>query len=470
MNYRLKLALGCILAVTALPSYGADLLEVYRKAQQSDPAIREADATRLANREARPQAWAGLLPQITGSASYEKSDTDSSGTRPITFNQATGDPIFATSTGSDESTTKGWSLTLNQTIFSWDRWAGLQRADLQVAQAEAAYRAAQQDLIVRVIARYFAVLYAKDIVDTNEAALAAFSRQLEQSEKRFEVGLIAITDVQESRAQRDRASANLIDAKRTLATNIELLRELTGEEIVNLAAPKQDMPLDAPSPATVDQWIEVALDQNLNLTAARLSADIAAKNVSVARSGHAPSLSLSARYSDTDRDTDTISEITDPPAFANSRAYNTTSNSDGATVSLNLNVPIFSSGATQSAVRQAVYTHRAARERVERTTRETERSVRDSFLGVLSNISRVQALRQALESSRTSLQATEAGFEVGTRTTVDVLLSQNAFFGAQAEYYKSRYDYIQTRVQLELAAGQLSADDLTSINGYLNSN
>jgi outer membrane protein len=130
-------------------------------------------------------------------------------------------------------------------------------------------------------------------------------------------------------------------------------------------------------------------------------------------------------------------------------------------------LPIFSGGYTQSAVRQQVYTRRGALERVQRTTRETERSVRDNFLGVISNISRVQALKQALESSKTALQATQAGFEVGTRTTVDVLLSQNTLYTSQADYYRSRYDYLQTRVLLEQASGQLSQDDLTAINGYL---
>jgi outer membrane protein len=461
MNYRLKLALSCILAaaVTA-PSYGANLLDVYQRAQQADPQIREADATRLAAREAKPQAWAALLPGITGAASKGRVDTNSAGSQfSGIFDPGSGAPIISPPQGTDSSkTSTGWSISLQQTIFRWDQWETLKRADAQVAQAEAAYRAAEQDLIVRVITRYFAVLYAKDIVDTNEAALTAFSRQLEQNEKRFEVGLIAITDVQESKAQRDRASANLIDAKRTLATSHELLRELTGEDFETLAAPGDDMPLNPPTPAAIDQWVTTAMDQNLSLIAARLAAEIAAKNVSIARSGHYPSLSLSAQHSDSSSDTAT----TVPRG-----TYDTNGTIKSDSVSVNLNVPIFAGGGTQSVVRQQVYTQRAARERVERSTRETERSVRDNFLGVMSNISRVQALKQALESSRTALQATTAGFEVGTRTTVDVLDSQRTLYSAQADYYKSRYDYLQTRIQLELAAGLLSSEDLVTINGYL---
>jgi outer membrane protein len=335
------------------------------------------------------------------------------------------------------------------------------KADAQVAQAEASYRAAEQDLIVRVMARYFDVLYAKDIVDTNEAAMTAFTRQLEQAEKRFEVGLIAITDVQESRAQRDRASADLIAAKRTLATNHELLRELTGQDFETLAAPGDDMPLNPPD-AAVDQWINAAMEQNLNLIIARLGAEVAKKNISIARAGHLPSLGLTARYSDNDTELDTDSQTN-----VGTRNFLSNSLQTGNSVSLGITVPIFAGGGTQSQVRQQVQTHRAARERVEKITRETERSVRDNYLGVLSNISRVQALKQAMESSKTSLQATQAGFEVGTRTTVDVLEGQRQLYNSQGVYYKSRYDYLVTRVALEQAAGQLNADDLVKINGYL---
>jgi outer membrane protein len=458
MNYRLKLALGCMLAVSATTaSYGADLLEVYKVAQQNDPLIREADANRKASKEAKPQAWAAYLPQINGSASKTHSDTDTRGNQIIS--DVTGATLVSPrGYANTVKDTGSWGLSLTQSIFRWDQWETIKRADAQVAQAEATYKAAEQDLIVRVIARYFAVLQAKDIVDTNEAALNAYARLLEQQEKRFEVGLIAITDVQESRAQRDRASANLIDSKRTLATSHELLRELTGQDFETLAAPGEDMPLNAPIPAEVGPWIDHAMDQNLALISARLGADIADKNVGIARAGHLPTITLQAGYSDSDGDTTTT---------ARGLSYPTTTRGDGPSVSLNLNLPIFSGGYTQSAVRQQVYTRRGALERVQRTTRETERSVRDNFLGVISNISRVQALKQALESSKTALQATQAGFEVGTRTTVDVLLSQNTLYTSQADYYRSRYDYLQTRVLLEQASGQLSQDDLTAINGYL---
>ena len=178
--------------------------------------------------------------------------------------------------------------------FRWDQWAALKRADAQVAQAEADYQAAQQDLIERTAQRYFDVLAAQDTVDAAEATLEAFSRQLEQADKRFEVGLIAITDVQETRAAHDQAAAAVIQAKRLLATAQELLRELTGEPFDTLAAPVDDLPLKTPDPENEEQWVTQALEQNLRVISARLATDIAKQDVRVARSGHLPSVDLVA--------------------------------------------------------------------------------------------------------------------------------------------------------------------------------
>lgn len=175
-----------------------------------------------------------------------------------------------------------------QPLFRWDRWVALRRADGQVAQAEADFHAAEQNLVFRVSQRYFNVLSAKDQLEATEGALAAVSRQLEQAEQRYEVGLIAITDVQESRAAADQARAAVIAAKRTLSTNQELLRELTGEMFTTLAAPGEDMPLNSPSPASEEQWVAAAMEQNLTLISSRLSLDIAREAINNARTGHYP--------------------------------------------------------------------------------------------------------------------------------------------------------------------------------------
>jgi outer membrane protein len=466
MTLRLHILAACGLSLFAGALQAADLLTVYERALQNDPQIREADANRLASRESKPQALAALLPQFSASGSYSKDEQDVGRTQLINVDPSNPDsPLVPRTISSDaEGNTKAYNLNLTQTLFRWDQWAALKRADSQVAQAEADYQAAQQDLILRTSQRYFDVLAAQDTVDAAQATLEAFSRQLEQADKRFEVGLIAITDVQEARAAHDQAAASVIQAKRALATAQELLRELTGESFDSLAGPIDDLPLEAPSPSDEEQWVTSALDQNLRVISARLATDIAKQDVSVARAGHLPSIDIVASRQDQDFDGTQIGRNAAGETAPRSPADQTQKNDS---IGVQVTVPIYSGGATSSRVRQRVYLHRAARERLERTNRETERAARDAYLGVLSEMSRVRASKQALESSRTALQATEAGFEVGTRTTVDVLQSRRQLFDAQTTYSRSRYDYILNVLNLQLATGTLDRADLEKINAFL---
>lgn len=454
-------AAACTMILASAATQAADLLTVYQRALQNDPLIREADANRLATRESKPQALAALLPQLNATGSAEKLNSDGSSLLPNTNDS--GITTFVNRQTKNDTDTLQWQIQLRQSVFRWDQWMTLKRADEQVAQAEADYMFAQQDLIQRTSARYFDVLAAQDTVDATQAALEAFSRQLEQANKRFEVGLIAITDVQEAKAAHDQAAAALIQAKRALATARELLRELTGESFDMLATPVDDMPLKSPDPSNEEQWVTKALDQNLQIISARLATDIAKQDVRVARSGHLPSFDIVATHgSSDDRGTRTITNPGAPPLGVPADA-----DSESDSISLQVTVPIYSGGATSSRVRQQVYLHRAARERLERANRETERAARDAYLGVLSEISRVQALRQALESSRTALQATEAGFEVGTRTTVDVLNARRTVYQSQTDYARSRYDYLLNVLQLQFATGTLDLADLQEINSFL---
>lgn len=471
-RYRLSVAAllaGALVAVAANSAAAADLAEVYRKALRNDPQLREAEATRLAVLENKPQALALLLPQLTGSAGITHGDFNNRATGPVTNNA--GQPVTPLQTYTTYSTsrtdTTRWGLSLVQTLFRWDQIAGLRQADAQVAQAEVDYRAAQQDLILRTATRYFDVLAQKDALGAAEAAHDSFARQLEQAEKRFEVGLIAITDVQEARAAADSAAATVIAAKRSLATAGDRLRELTGEEFTTLVKPGEDMPLVSPDPVDEEQWVKVALDQNLSLSSARIAVDIARESVSIARAGHLPTLDLVAgRSGSTTSGTDSTSYVA--PGFATAPiGFPGDAGHGEKSIGLQLNVPIYSGGEVSSRVRQAVYRQRAAKERLEYTARATERSTRDSFLGVNSDISRVRALRQALESSRVAMTATESGYEVGTRTQVDVLLARQRLFQAQSDYLKSRYDYITSLLTLEQASGQLDEARLKRVNDWL---
>lgn len=448
-------ALCAIVGIFTMPSTAgaASLLEIYQQALQSDPLIHEAEARRLAALEAKPQARGVLLPQVSAEASYDSRQRDGS-----TFNFARNENV-----GFDEDLdTTTWGFTLRQTVFRWDQVIGLRQADKVIARAESVREAAQQDLIIRVAQRYFDVLAAEDRLTSIHADRQAIARQLEQAKQRFDVGLIAITDVQESQAAYDQSVAGEIAAKRTLATAREFLREITGQYVSNLSAPKEDFPLQSPGQSEAD-WVNLSLSQNLNLVASRLDEKLARDEIAFQRTGHYPTLDLELNSNDRAQDGDGSSfDINGIPQIS-------TIDSDVNTDSiwLQFNLPLFTGGVTSSRVREAVYLHRASREQLQRVTRETERQTRDAYLGVLSEQSRVAALNQAVASSRTALEATQAGFDVGTRTIVDVLDSQFALYQAITNYEQARYDYIMNVLTLKEAAGTLQVQDLEEIDAWL---
>jgi outer membrane protein len=453
-----SILLAASLAAVPLAS-AADLSSIYQEALKSDPRIREADANRLASREAKPQALSALLPQLSAGGQYEDSESD--GSRTTFVEDGLGGIRIRTFDSQSDAIQESWNVTLTQNVFRWQNWVALQSADAQVAQAEADYHAAEQDLILRTSESYFNVLAAQDTLEAAQAAHDAIARQLEQSEKRFEVGLIAVTDVQEAKAAFDSATAALIQAKRNLATAQEQLRELTGTTFDELSRPGADMPLVGPDPANADDWVQLAMNQNARLISSRLAADITRKNISSQRGGHFPSVDLVVRRAGFDFESDFTSSGFSGP---------NNSDSEDTTYSLQLTVPLYSGGATASRVRQAEYQHRAARERLEFTARLTERETRDAYLGVNSEVARVQSLRQAVESAKTALQATEAGYEVGTRTSVDVLEARRRLFEAQTNYARSRYDYLLNVLRLRLAAGTLDDNSVADINAILTEN
>lgn len=470
-NKSLMLACGIALSLLGSGPAGAEnLVEVYQSAIQSDPTIRQVEAERLAALEAKPQARALLLPQVNVSGQAYSANSDSTSTFPQ-VNTTTGD-IITVGNRSTTDVSQYWDYTagLTQTVFRWDQWQQLKRADSQVALAEANYRAAQQDLMVRVSQSYFDVLAAEDTLAAAEAALQAYTRQLEQAEKRFEVGLIAITDVQEARAAHDSATAGVIAAKRVLATTNEALREVTGQSYSSLVKPADDMPLDQPQPFDEQAWVDQSMDQNLSVVAARLGVEVATRNVKIAESGHLPIVDLFANYGQTDRTAKQTNQAFDPSGTLGTGdkvAGSADSNSTTDVIGLRVTIPVFSGGGTSSKVRQQVYLQRAAREKLEGTMRAAERQTRDSYLGVIAEKARVQALKQSVKSNQTALDATEAGFEVGTRTTVDVLDARRRLFDAQSQYARSRYDYLINLVTLKSAAGSLVPQDLATINGFL---
>ena len=454
-KHLLAIALGACLAAPALAQ--ESLVEVYERALQNDPAIREAEATYLANAEVKPQARSALLPGLTFGASraHRFTDTDIQGsTDPIT-----GLPIGTRQQFEQDSV--GYSVTLSQSVFDWSTIKTLKQADKRVLRAETDFQSAQQDLIVRVSTAYFNVLRAQDNLASAIAQRDSVSRQLEQSQRRFEVGLIAITDVQQSQAAYDDSVAAEIESQRSLSTAHEFLREIVGEIVPELAAPMDDLPLLTPDPANADEWVRVALGSNLALQSSRLAADVASDQIEIEKGNRLPTLSLSASYNDDEQNRvqtlfRSLVETTPSTQLPQGRSWN-----------LDLRFPIYTGGLNRSRINQSVLQHRAAQETLERIARQTERQTRDAYLGVISEISRVRALRQSVESNRTALRATEAGFEVGTQTTVDVLASQRSLRAAETTYSGSRYDYMLNVLRLKQAAGNLTEEDVAQVDSWL---
>lgn len=418
----------------------ADLLAIYDLAVNSDPSLREAEQTLYAARESRPQAMALLLPNfsLSGNISYNNVKTDSSGSNALSAGNR-----------NDSFEQYGVGAVLTQPVYNRASWVQLSQADNTIGQAEAQFNASRIDLMVRTTTAYFNVLRASDLVRVQQALVAADERQLEQSQQRFEVGLVAITDVNDSQAAFDRSRANLISAENALDNQWEALRRIIGPVSLPLARLGDRLPLSPPEPNDIDTWAETALARNFNIIAAQQAAESARKGIEVQRSGYYPSVNLQAGY-DLSR---TGSQFG--------------SDTDSAYIGLNLQVPLYQGGAVASSTRQAGFNFRAAQDRLDQQRRAVINQVKDAFRGVLSSISDVKARQAAIVSARSSLESTQAGLEVGTRTQVDVLNAQRNLFQAEFDYLSSRYDYIINGVLLHQATSTLNRDVLAMGNAWL---
>ena len=424
-----------LLATLAFPVFADDLLSVYQSALANDPQFRAAQSEYKAQLESKSQSSSQLYPSISLSANYTDND----------------EKIENSSTTRYKYTSKGYNLSLVQPLYRQANFVGLSQANALVAQAQATLDSAKQDLILRVATRYFAVLAAEDDLSFAMAERTAIQQQLVQTQQRYKVGLIAITDVQEAQARFDQAVARAIVAENAVAISRESLREITAADVGQLAPLSNTHPLLSPNPADINQWVSKALSQNSLLTAAKASVEVAREEVSKQRAGHFPSLDLVANHS-----------------YGNygGGQFGKRDVEDN-TVSLQLNVPLFQGGLVSSLTRAASFRLQEAKEKLEQQTRATEKQTRNSYLSVIANISQVTALKQALASSQVALKATQAGFEVGTRTAVDVLDSQRGRYLALRDYAQVRYNYVLETLRLKQAAGTLSEMDIQQLNPWL---
>lgn len=445
----------CLLAGTCLSlnAQAVNLLEVHDEALHNDPQLQAADLRRQAGGENRNQAWANFIPSftITGNRTFGKNNQ---------FVDLTefGAPDVDTSVDTD---TQNYSFELRQNIFRYRDFAQLRQSRAQVTQAESDYQAAYQSFLLRVAERYFDVLTAEDSLRFAEAEEKALQRQFEQAEQRFEVGLTAVTDVHEARASYDNARARVIVARNTLDDNFEALRELSGRRYGDLDALDEQLPLEEPDPVDPERWMEMALANNPNLDSRRQAAEIAEQDIRINRSANYPELQLFARHT---RFTNSEFNVRDD--FGNIRGTTSLTSNDKQ-IGLQLNVPLFQGGATWSRTRQAKFLHQAALKDYEQEQRATVRSTENAYRAVIAGIQEVEARNQALISAESALEATEAGFEVGTRTIVDVLLAEQRFFQSQRDYSTARHQFIVDHLRLRQAAGVLEGNDLIDVNRLL---
>jgi len=423
-----------------------DLVEVYQKALTGDPQFRQVAANKRAVLEERPQALANLLPEVSLSADIAGISSVRTGSNSIGFDSSRSFVDLSRS----NSDSRGYDLILSQPVFHGDRYLRLKQADNSIKQADAELSAAQINLALRVSTTYFNVLAAVDSLGFAEAEKRSLSQQLEQARQRFDVGLTAVTDVQEAQAGYDRAVADEIRAINEIDNTREALREITGEFLPDLEGLDETIPMVSPEPADIESWSNNAMSNNLDVIAAIHAVDIARDEIKVQQSGHLPTVDLTARRSYNESDTSGDSE--------------NTSN----TIGLQFNMPLYSGGSVSSRTRATQERLNQQLEILEQIRRQAHRQARQSYLGVMSGISQIKALQQAVVSSEVALDATRAGFEVGTRTAVDVVQSERALFQAKRDLSRARYDYIINTLNLKQAAGILTIDDIEQINQWLN--
>jgi outer membrane protein len=450
----------CCLLSLAQPGRADSLRDIYEMALENDAQLASEQAQYRATLETENSARAALLPQVTGT--YDYTDTERNVEQEsFAVNEETGQ-IGVINTLTETSTTfKGYTFSLQQAIFDLPAWFTFQSGKEITKQAEATFAANQQSLILRVVEAYLEVLRTQDNLEATRAQERAFERQLEQTRQRFEVGLIAITDVHEAEAAYDLAQVNRIVDENNVAVALERLTVLTGRQHSNLRVLDEGFDIKKPEPMERSAWVEFALANNFSLRAAQYAEEAARQAARASRMAHAPTLRGSASY--TDSETEGTLQRTPATPFDASPDNQV----DSTVYGLTLEVPLFSGGAISAERRRAAQEFISAREQRINLSRNTVTNARSLHMTVLSDVARVAARRQSIVSSQSALDATQAGYEVGTRNIVDVLNAQNALYSAQRDYANARYDYILNMLRLKEQAGLLSPEDVYALDNSL---
>ncbi|MFA6013672.1 MAG: TolC family outer membrane protein [Gallionellaceae bacterium] len=432
-----KISLVVLASFAAGSASAMDLMEAYRAAQSEDAAFASAKATQLVGQEKKSQGQSLLMPTVNLTANVTYNDTSSK---------------FA----NYKSDSSGFGVNLRQPLFQQQAWIAFTESEIQVAISEAQFEFAKNDLMLRVAQGYFEVLVAQDNVQLTDAQKKAISEQLEQAKRNFEVGTSTITDTYEAQARYDLINAQEISAQSNLEVKRRALQQMTNKDPGLLNSLNKEIALEVPHPADIEKWVADAQQQNIQITIATAAAELAEKEVTRNLGGHMPTLDFVASYN----------KNTNNPTYFGATNFGST-DTTVSSFGLQFNMPLFQGGATQSRYREAEANRDKAKQDLENARRTVGVQARQAYLGVVSGISQVKALQQALKSSESLLEASKLGQGVGVRTNIDVLNAQQQLFSTRRDLYQAQYNYLLSRLRLKAAVGTLSDDDIGGVNQAL---
>ncbi len=442
-SIRHLLIAGFVLSEALHGALAADLLSVYREAQTADAVYAGARATYAAGQEKLPQGLAGLLPAISASGNTQINERDL---------QFRGN-LFGFVSGSSRFNSNGINVTATQPLFRFQNWITYEQAKNQVSQAEATFLQANQDLIIRLAQAYFDILLAENNVTLAAAQKTAFSEQLAQAKRNFEVGTATITDANDAQARHDLAASQEIAAQNDLEIKKQALRQIIGRVAPEIARVGSRFTPQLPTPNNMDEWVDNGTATSLQVKIAQFNVDVAGQEVSKNRSAHLPTLDAVASYQEAAQG----AGVQGGPGFDSKTKF----------VGLQLALPLYQGGTINSRVREAIANQEKARQDLENTRRTVALNTRSAFLSVTNGVAQIKALETALASSQGSLDSTKLGQEVGVRTQVDVLNAQQQLISTRRDYAQAIYSYAINVLKLKGAAGTLSDEDLAYVNQWL---
>ncbi len=418
------------------------LLQIYQQAKNYDAQLKSQESSYLATLESKPQVLASKKPQVNFSAGANLGQQYTAYDGTITGGSKTSGSLSGS-----------YTLGVTKSVYNRSLDAQIDKVDSVIAQANLRLESQRQALIMRVVQPYFDYLLAKETLQSASTEKSVTQRQLAQVKAFFDAGRSAITDVREAEALYAAAQAREVSARQSLDITRESLRTLTGKLYADLPGIQTNIPLTIPAPQNVNSWVEMAKRSSKTLQAARQAIEVAQKEIEIQRTNERnPVVNLYARH--TGSFSESSSTALDPRSL-------------GANVGVEVNIPLYQGGAEASRIRQAQHEFRQAQQEYDYQEHLIEQQVRSAYLSIESTISQVKAQQNALNAAQTAAEATKVGFEVGTRTAVDVLTTLRDVFSARRNYANARYNYLLSTLQLRQAAGTLSENDLKTLSTQL---